>query len=139
MEESSLRERMERHRRDPACAGCHAQMDPLGFALENYDGVGRWRTKDGKWEIDDSGTLPSGETFAGADGLRALLLKRKSAFAGVLSSKLLTYALGRGLEPADEPTVKRVQTRAVQNGYRFSELVKGVVVGDAFRKRLKER
>lgn len=138
MEGSSLRERMERHRRDPACAGCHAQMDPLGFALENFDGVGRWREKDGKWDIDDSGSLPGGEKFKGAAGLRTLLVKRKDDFANVLSSKLLTYALGRGLERADEPTVDQIAKRTVQNGYKFSEVIKGVVLSDAFRKRLKE-
>jgi hypothetical protein len=139
METASLRERMVQHRRDPACAGCHAQMDPLGFALENFDGVGRWRDKDGKWDIDDSGVLPDGTKFAGADGLRKLLLKRKDDFAEVLSSKLLTYALGRGLEVADRPTVQRIGERAVKNGYRFSEVIKGVVVSDAFRKRLAEK
>jgi hypothetical protein len=139
MEEASLRERMERHRRDPACAGCHSQMDPLGFALENFDGVGRWREKDGKWDIDDSGSLPDGTKFSGADGLRRLLLSRKDDFAAVFSSKLLTYALGRGLESADDPTVARIAERAVKNGYRFSEVIKGVVVSDAFRKRLAEK
>ncbi len=139
METASLRERMVQHRRDPACAGCHAQMDPLGFALENFDGVGKWREKDGKWDIDDSGVLPDGTKFSGADGLRKLLLKRKDDFTEVLSSKLLTYALGRGLEVADRPTVQRIGERAVKNGYRFSELIKGVVVSDAFRKRLAEK
>ncbi len=135
METASLRERMERHRRDPGCAGCHNQLDPLGFALENFDGVGRWRTKDGKWEIDDSGVLPSGEKFSGAEGLQKLMMKRKDDFAGVLASKLLVFALGRGLEPADAPTVNRIRSRVVQNGYRFSEVMKGVAVSDAFRKR----
>ena len=139
MDESSLREKMERHRRDPNCAGCHARMDPLGFALDNFDGVGRWREKDGKWEIDDSGALPDGTKFNGAEGLQKLLVRRKDDFAEVLGSKLLTYALGRGLEPADDPTVQRIGDRAVKNGYRFSELVKGVVTSDAFRKRLAER
>lgn len=139
MDESSLREKMERHRRDPNCAGCHARMDPLGFALDNFDGVGRWREKDGKWPIDDSGALPDGTKFNGAEGLQKLLVRRKDDFAEVLGSKLLTYALGRGLEPADDPTVQRIGGRAVKNGYRFSELVKGVATSDAFRKRLAER
>jgi hypothetical protein len=139
MEEAPLRQRMERHRRDPNCAGCHSQMDPLGFALERFDGVGKWRETDGKWPIDDSGSLPDGTKFQGADGLRKLLLKRKDDFAEVLASKLLTYALGRGLETADDPTVERIAERAVKNGYRFSELVKGVVASDAFRKRLAEK
>lgn len=139
MESASLRERMERHRRDPNCAGCHNQMDPLGFALENFDGVGRWRETDGKWPIDDTGVLPDGTKFQGANGLRALLVRRKDDFAGVLASKLLTYALGRGLEAADGPTVERIRARVVRNGYRFSEVVKGVVTSDAFRKRLAEK
>lgn len=139
MEASSLRERMERHRRDPGCAGCHSQMDPLGFSLENFDGVGRWRTMDGKWPIDDSGVLPDGTKFKGADGLRKLLLTRKDDFAEVLSSKFLTYALGRGLEAADGPTVDRIKDRVVKNGFRFSEVIKGIVVSDAFRKRLAEK
>jgi hypothetical protein len=139
MEESPLRKRMERHRTDPGCAGCHSQMDPLGFALENFDGVGRWREMDGKWEIDDSGQLPDGTKFAGSDGLRRILLKRKNDFAEVLSSKLLTYALGRGLESADSPAVQRIARRTIENEFRFSEVIKGVVLSDAFRKRLTER
>ena len=139
MEEASLRERMERHRRDPSCAGCHSQMDPLGFALENFDGVGRWRERDGKWPIDDSGSLPDGTKFRGASGLRELLLKRKDDFAEVFSSRMLTYALGRGLEAADDPTVEKIAERTIKNGYRFSEVIKGVVVSDAFRKRVAEQ
>ena len=139
MDTASLRDRMERHRRDPNCAACHAQMDPMGFSLENFDGVGRWRTTDGKWKIDDTGKLPDGTKFQGAEGLRKLLVSRKKDFAKVLGSKLLTYALGRGLEAADDPTVERIAQRAVKNGYRFSEVIKGVVTSDAFRKRLAEQ
>jgi hypothetical protein len=139
MGEASLRERMEAHRKNPECAGCHARLDPLGFALENFDGVGRWRTSDGKWPIDDSGVLPDGTKFQGSAGLRKLLVDRKDEFAHVLSERLMTYAVGRGMSAADEPTLDRIKDRAVKNGYKFSEVVKGVVLSDAFRKRVAEK
>ncbi|MCH8979248.1 MAG: DUF1592 domain-containing protein [Armatimonadetes bacterium] len=139
MAESSLRAKMERHRTDPACSPCHAQMDPLGFSLDNFDGVGKWRDMDGKWPIDDSGVLPDGAKFKGAEGLRKILVGRKDDFAKVLAGKLLTYALGRGLEPADDDALEQIQRRTVQNGYRFSELLKGVVTSDAFRMRSPEQ
>lgn len=139
MEETSLRKRMEQHRKDPACFSCHAVMDPMGFSLDNFDGVGRWREMDGKWEIDDKGVLPDGTEFEGAQGLRKILVERKEDFAGVLAGKMLTFALGRGLESADNPIVEQIQQRTVQNGYRFSELVKGVVTSEAFRMRSQEQ
>ena len=101
---ASVRERMEQHRKNPVCASCHARMDPLGFALENFDAIGRWRTvDDGETRIDPSGTLPDGTKFQGPDGLRRVLLARGDQFVETLTEKLLTYALGRGLESYRRP------------------------------------
>src|SRR5207302_1705473 len=99
---ASLRQQMEEHRKNAVCASCHANMDPLGFGLENFDAVGAWRTKDGDSPVDASGVLPSGQKFNGPAQLKTILMSRKNQFARCLSEKLLTYALGRGLEPADK-------------------------------------
>src|SRR5690606_1662627 len=104
----TLRERMEQHRTNPICASCHQRMDPLGFALENYDGIGRWREKEGGSKVDASGKLPGGETFNGPDELRKLLVARKDQFVECLAEKLLTYALGRGLEYYDQCAVDKI-------------------------------
>src|SRR5207248_6116712 len=97
----SLRQQMEQHRRNPACANCHARMDPLGFGFENFDAVGAWRDKDGKFDVDSSGVLPDGSTFKGPAELRKVLLKKKDQFVRCLADKMLTYALGRGTERSD--------------------------------------
>ena len=132
----SLREQMEQHRRDPNCASCHEVMDQLGFALENYDAVGRWRTKDSGGEVDASGKLPSGEEFRGADELRKLLLStKKKEFVRCLTEKMLIYALGRGLRYEDQCAVNEITTRLEKNDYRFSELVYGIVESKPFRQR----
>jgi hypothetical protein len=108
-------------------------MDPLGFALENYDAVGAWRAQDGKFAIDSSGALPDGRTFQGAGGLKTVLRQDKNAFAECVTEKLLTYALGRGVEPSDEPAVKQVVAGMAANDYRFSSLLLGIVNSAPFQ------
>jgi mono/diheme cytochrome c family protein len=123
----SMREQLEAHRKNPTCASCHRRMDPLGFGLENFDASGAWRTIDGKFPVDASGALPDGRTFQGPDELRAILSADRDAFARCLTSKLLTYALGRGLERYDTRTVKLITSRLPGHGYRFSGLVLEIV------------
>lgn len=118
---ATMRQRLEQHRSNPACKSCHARMDPLGFALENYDAIGHWRTEDGNLPIDASGALPNGQTFTGAEGLKQLLLKDQDRFARCLASKLMTYALGRKAAP---PSAKGNET--------FSELVEAIVTSPEF-------
>ncbi len=130
---TSVRERLERHRQAPACATCHASIDPPGFALEQYDGLGGWRTRDEYGNpIDATATLPSGRRVEGMAGLRAWLLERPDQFAGTVTEKLLSYALGRGLSHADKPTVRAVVRAAAADDYRWSALVSGVVQSPAF-------
>jgi hypothetical protein len=131
----SLRRRMERHRADPDCASCHRRMDPLGFGLENFDEVGAWRDRDGKSPIDASGTLPGGESFDGPAQLRAGLKARPVDFARCLVEKLLTYALGRGLERRDLPAVSAIARKLARKDYRFSALVLAIVQSDLFQTR----
>jgi hypothetical protein len=132
---ASVRQRMEAHRENPSCASCHARMDPLGFSLENYDAIGRWRERDGKFSIDASAVLPSGDKFNGPDGLRQMLLKHKDLFLRNLVQKLMTYSLGRGTDYYDVPTVNDICRSAEQKNYRFSSLIDGIVHSDAFLKR----
>ncbi len=135
-EPRSMREAMERHRRNPACAGCHRPMDPLGFALENFDAVGRWRVlSEARTPIDASGVLPDGTGFDGPAGLRRVLASRPEGFVTTLTEKLLTYALGRGLELADGPVVRGVVRGAGGDDYRFSSVIIGVVKSSPFRMR----
>lgn len=135
VETGSLRERMEQHRKNPACATCHAQMDAIGFGMENYDAVGVWRTKDGTFPIDASGTLTGGHSFNGSAELRSLLMTRKDQFVRCLSEKMLTYALGRGLETYDRCALDGMTHSVAQKQYRFSSLILAVVESDPFRKR----
>ena len=125
--EISLRAQLEEHRRNAICASCHRKMDPLGFGLENFDAVGAWRTMDGNFPIDASGSLPDGETFTGPEELRRILREESQAFARGLTAKLLTYALGRGLERYDAKTVKAIASRLPARDYRFSALVLEIV------------
>lgn len=134
-ENSSLRQRLEMHRANASCAACHRLLDPPGFGLENYNAIGGWRTQDGKFPVDPKGEMPSGETFSTPRELRALLLKRENEFRRCLSEKLLTYALGRGLELDDECAVRALANEVGQNGNRFSALVLGIVHTDQFQKR----
>jgi mono/diheme cytochrome c family protein len=132
---ASMRAQLQAHRANATCASCHRRMDPLGFGLENFDAIGAWRTTDGSFPIDASGTLPNGEEFTGPDELRAILLERREAFARGLTSKLLIYALGRGLEPYDGPTVRGIAQRLPKQGYRFSALVLEIVNSLPFQAR----
>jgi hypothetical protein len=132
----SLRERLEQHRANPSCAVCHRKMDALGFAMENFDGVGAWRTRDGRFEIDPSGELPGGETFRGPAELKTILRQSgRESFVRCLSEKMLTYALGRGPEPYDRCTVDRTAKALAENDYRFSTLVLEIVRSEPFQKR----
>jgi Protein of unknown function (DUF1592)/Protein of unknown function (DUF1588)/Protein of unknown function (DUF1585)/Protein of unknown function (DUF1587)/Protein of unknown function (DUF1595) len=130
----TLRQRMEHHRSDPACASCHRRMDPLGFGLENFDAIGGWRTHDGGQPIDSSGRLPGGRAFRGPAELKAALSSRRDSFARCLAEKMLTYALGRGLDRADRRAVDQIVTRLARDGYRFSALILAVVESDPFLK-----
>ncbi len=136
-EAKSLREQMVLHRSNPACASCHQVMDPLGFGLENYDAIGAWRTKERDLDIDSSGELPGGKSFKGPAELRGILASRSADFRRCLSEKLLTYAIGRGLEYFDECTVTEIATKTEKGGDKFSALVTAIVQSDAFRKRAK--
>ncbi|HVW84630.1 MAG TPA: DUF1592 domain-containing protein, partial [Bryobacteraceae bacterium] len=131
----TMRERMAEHRKNPACAGCHKLMDPVGFALENYDAVGRWRTAEGGVPVDAAGGLPDGSNFEGAAGLRKALLSRPELFVTTTTEKLLTYALGRGVEDSDAPAVREIVREARANDYRFSSLVLGIVNSAPFQMR----
>ncbi len=131
----SLRQRMEQHRANPACANCHAKMDPLGFAFENYNAIGGFRSKDGDFPIDPSGTLPDGKTVKGPGDLKGILKEKKELFSRCLAEKMLIYALGRGLEYYDRPTIERIQTALAANNYKFSTLVSAIVQSDPFRLR----
>jgi hypothetical protein len=132
---ATLRQQMEMHRANPACAACHSKMDALGFALENYDAVGKWRTHDGKFEIDASGALPGGATFSNAAELKKILRANGQDFVEALTEKLLTYALGRGLERSDKPVVRGISRAAAARDYRFSALLEGIIESTPFRMR----
>src|SRR6185503_4276461 len=131
----SMRDRMSAHRDNPACSGCHQLMDPIGFAMENYDAIGRWRIAEQGTPIDTSGGLPDGSKFDGVDGLQAALLRRPEVFAGTLTEKLMTYALGRGVETYDAPAVRAVLRSARASGYRFSSIIIGIVNSTRFQMR----
>ncbi len=129
----TLRERMEQHRSNPACAVCHTRMDAIGFGLENFDAVGSWRDRDGRADIDPAGSLPGGRTFAGPVELITILAEeKKDQFCRCMTQKLLTYALGRGLQPFDRCTVRTITTKLAANEYRFGTLVKAIVTSDPF-------
>jgi hypothetical protein len=132
---ASLRQQLEQHRANPACAVCHTRMDPLGLGLENYDAVGRWRTKDGKFDIDSAGTLPGGRNFRGPAELKEILKSDRDAFAHCLTEKMLTYALGRGLERYDRLAVNLICQRLAASDFRFSQLVRGIVQSVPFEMR----
>ena len=122
----SLRERMERHRSNPVCAGCHRVMDPIGFSMENFDGIGRWRAKEDGLVIDASGTLFTGAKLDGVNALRQEMTKRPEVFVGVLTERMLTYGVGRGLEYYDMPAVRKIVQDARATDYKFSSIVLGV-------------
>jgi Protein of unknown function (DUF1592)/Protein of unknown function (DUF1588)/Protein of unknown function (DUF1587)/Protein of unknown function (DUF1585)/Protein of unknown function (DUF1595) len=132
---ASLRQQMEKHRANAACATCHAKMDPLGFALENYDGIGRWRTMDGKFPVDSSGTLPNGKTFHGPSEMRTTLLAQLPEFAHCVIEKMLIYSLGRGLQPYDRKTVDEIGRKLAAQGYPFQSVIYEVVRSFPFQSR----
>lgn len=132
---TTLRERLEQHRDDPGCANCHAKMDPIGFAMENFDAIGKFREKDGELVIDTAGQLPDGTSFEGIVDLKQILLNRKKQFAKCLTEKMLIYALGRGLEYYDKPTVDRIVSQLEANDYKVSVLITEIVKSDPFRLR----
>ena len=130
-----VRERLAKHRANAACASCHNSMDPVGFALENFDAVGRWRTTEEGQPVDASGGLPDGSKFDGAAGLEAGLLKRPEIFVGTLTEKLLTFALGRGIETYDGPAVRKIVSSAKAVDYRFAALIEAIVMSTPFQMR----
>ncbi len=132
----TMRERMEKHRANPACAVCHKVMDPLGFALENFDGLGRWRETSGDGnDIDSSGVLPDGTEFDGPTGLREILLTKQDLFVETFTERLLTYALGRGVEYYDLPVIRDIKNDAKQQDYRWSAIISGIVNSVPFQMR----
>ena len=138
-EAATVRDRLARHRESPACSVCHAPMDPLGLALENYNAVGQWRTTgEAELPIDSSGNLPDGTVFEGPLGLRTLLLERRDQFVGTFTEKLLAYALGRGPEYYDRPTVRAITRAAASDNYRWSSIIVGIVQSTPFRMRRSE-
>ena len=136
---ATVRDRLARHRESPVCSVCHAQMDPLGLALENYDAVGRWRTTgEANLPIEASGALPDGTAFDGPGGLRSLLLGGRERFVGTVTEKLLGYALGRGPEFYDRPSVRAIVGQAASGDYRWSSIIVGIVKSEPFRMRRSE-
>ena len=132
----SLRAALEQHRANPGCAGCHAVMDPIGFALENYNGIGQWRAEDGGSPIDATGKLPDGTQFSGPSGLRnTMSTSKREEFANTVTEKLLTYGLGRGLEYYDQPAVRSILRECGPGDYRMRDLVKAVVMSTPFLER----
>ena len=126
---------LEMHRANPACAGCHARMDPLGLSLENFDAIGQWRTLDAGHAIDASGVLLDGTRVDGPRELREAVLAQKAQFVKAVTEKLLTYALGRGLEYYDAPTVRAIDRAAAADNYRWSALISGIVESVPFQMR----
>ena len=126
---------MEQHRANPSCATCHQRMDPLGFGFENYNAIGAWRTLDGKSPIDPSGVLPDGKSFKGPKELKAILKGKEEEFRRCLAEKMLTYALGRGLEFYDKAAIQQISGNVASKENRFSALVVEIVKSDPFRKR----
>jgi mono/diheme cytochrome c family protein len=136
----SMRERMAQHRVNAACSGCHQLMDPAGLSMEHFDAIGRWRTRtEAGTAVDASGSLPDGSTFDGMAGLRRALLKRPELFVSTVTERLLTYALGRGVDYYDAPAVRAIAQGARGNDYRFSSLVLGIVKSEPFQMRMPEK
>src|SRR5690606_12094639 len=131
--------RLEEHRANPVCATCHNVMDPIGFSLENFDAIGQWRTREPGGAIDASGQMANGTPVDGPVSLREALSQDPEQFAGLVTEKLLTYALGRGLEPYDMPIVRAIVREAAAEDFRFSAIVRGVATSVPFRMRVAER
>ena len=133
-----MRERLAEHRANPACASCHNLMDPIGFALENYDAVGRWRVFDDGQSIDSAGGLPDGRPINTVEALERGIMERPQMFVGTLTEKLLTFGLGRGTQPTDGPAVRKIVQDAAANQYRFSDLVTGIVQSTPFKMKVND-
>jgi hypothetical protein len=131
----TLRQRMEQHRENPACATCHEQMDAIGFGLENFNAIGGWRTTDGTAPIDASGSLPGNQNFNGPAQLKQIIKARQEDFGRALAGKMLTYALGRGLEKYDTCTIDEILLKMKASNYKFSVLVNEIVQSEPFQKR----
>jgi Protein of unknown function (DUF1592)/Protein of unknown function (DUF1588)/Protein of unknown function (DUF1587)/Protein of unknown function (DUF1585)/Protein of unknown function (DUF1595) len=131
----TARQQLELHRANPSCAACHVKMDPLGFALENFDAVGAWRTVDAGQSIDNTATMPDGSTIAGFNGLQQVLLDRRDEFAQAFTERLMTYALARGVGPQDMPAIRAIARKAAQEDYRVQTIVRGIVTSPAFTMR----
>ena len=134
----TMRQRMEEHRASPQCSVCHRLMDPLGFALENFDGIGRWRdsaAEEGAGQIDSSGVLPDGTQFGGPAGLRDILVNKRGMFVETFTERLLTYALGRGVEQYDAPIIRRIVREASADDQRWSSIILGIVKSNPFQMR----
>jgi hypothetical protein len=134
----SLRQRLEIHRQDATCAACHDRLDPLGFALENFDPIGRFRKEDNGVPVDSEGALPSGEKIAGSDGLKKLLMERREQFIRQLTTKMLGYALGRGLVDSDYCVVDAISDDLAAHNYEAHRLILGIVRSTPFRYRGKD-
>jgi hypothetical protein len=134
---TSLRQRLEEHRKNPACAGCHKVMDPIGFSLENFDAVGQWRTTDEGAKIDPAGVMFNGAKIDGPVALRQILMAKPDIFAGVFAEKLMIYALGRGVQYYDMPAVRAIVRDASRSDYRFSSIVLGIVKSTPFEMKVK--
>jgi hypothetical protein len=131
-----MRERLAAHRNNAVCASCHRTIDPVGFSLESFNAVGQWRDREGDDQpIDATGALPGTGEYRGVAGLEQALLSRPELFAGTLTEKLLTFALGRGVEYYDAPAVRRIVRDAERGGYRFSSLILGIVKSVPFQNR----
>jgi hypothetical protein len=133
----SVRQQMEQHRANPVCSTCHSRMDPLGFALENFDAIGKWRTTSGADDtpIDASGQLPDGTKIDGPAELRKVLAGKETQFVTTVTEKLLTYALGRGVEYYDQPSARRIVREAAASDYRWSSLMLGIINSTPFQRR----
>jgi mono/diheme cytochrome c family protein len=131
----TAREQLELHRQNPACAGCHVRMDPLGFALENFNGIGAWRTHDAGQTIDVGAVLPEGTHFSGLSGLRQVLMDRRDQFAQAFTERLMIYALARGVGPQDRPAIRAIARAAAVDNYRIRTIIRGIVESDGFRLR----
>ena len=132
-----MRQQMEAHRTTEPCKSCHKIMDPIGFTLENFDAIGKWRTEDGDAQVDTSGVIVDGTKVVGVQGLRQVALRYSPQFVRVATEKLMTYALGRGVEPFDMPAIRTIVRDAGPKQYRLSALVVGVVTSAPFQMRAK--
>jgi hypothetical protein len=129
----SMRAQMEKHRENPSCAVCHVRMDPLGFSLENFDAIGRWRQTSGGVPVDASAVFADGTPINGVTGLRAFVLKHQDSYVHTFVSKMLTYAIGRQIDYRDQPAIRRIVRDAEASGYRWSAIIRGIVSSTPFQ------